>query len=54
MYINTLFVGAQHLYLQPADQVKFNKYEADKKVAKDDNSDISEENDSLLSAEEGP
>ena len=27
MYINTLFVGAQNLYIQPADQVKLQKRE---------------------------
>ena len=29
MYINTLFVGAQNLYIQPADQVKLSKNEKD-------------------------
>jgi len=27
MYVNTLFVGAQNLYIQPADQVRLQKHE---------------------------
>ena len=55
MYINTLFVGAQNLYIQPADQVKLQKNDPSGLDAGEgavENEDISEEEDSILSDEE--
>ena len=56
MYINTLFVGAQNLYIQPADQVKLQKNEGlgglDAGEGAIDNEDQSEEDDSILSGDE--
>ena len=54
MYINTLFVGAQNLYIQPADQVKLSKNEKDGTTEGgfvEMGEEISEE-DSLLSDED--
>ena len=56
MYINTLFVGAQNLYIQPADQVKLQKNEGNQGhetgVGEVHNDEISEEEDSLMSGDE--
>lgn len=56
MYINTLFVGAQNLYIQPADQVKLQKNEGNQGHEAGEgavhNDDISEEDDSLMSGDE--
>lgn len=54
-YVNTLFVGAQNLYIQPADQVKLQRNEggADGGEGSREQDEISEEDDSLLSDEEG-
>ena len=59
MYINTLFVGAQNLYIQPADQVKLAKNEGatdqgEGGFVEMNNDDISEEEDSLMSDEDSP
>jgi hypothetical protein len=54
MYINTLFVGAQNLYIQPADQIKLQKNEGGASAlagAGVENEEISEE-DSLMSGDE--
>lgn len=54
MYVNTLFVGAQSLYIQPADQVKLMKNDPGKNLAleeKENNSD-SDDSDSMLSEDE--
>lgn len=54
MYVNTLFVGAQNLYIQPADQVKLQKNEGALSLHAADaaaGADISEE-DSILSDDE--
>ena len=54
-YINTLFVGAQNLYIQPADQVKLQKNEGEAGVeagAGAVESDQISEEDSILSGED--
>ena len=53
MYVNTLFVGAQNLYIQPADQVKLQKNEGTGSLNAGDGvgDEISEE-DSILSDDE--
>ena len=62
MYINTLFVGAQSLYIQPADQVKMQKKEGqhhsqshaqDGMAGSRGPDDISEEDDSMISDGDG-
>lgn len=56
MYVNTLFVGAQNLYIQPADQVKLQKNEGASGGPDDatQSDQISEEEDSILSGDEDP